>query len=433
MNIFRRSFAVLLLITTSTTIAIKIKADCGSYFQSQNETESHNDKFLAPRRKFYSCHLRNLDLADNLNEIDIDMSSYNNNNSLPLRVIIEHSSTSIIPKKIFTFFPNMSHLLIHKNKKLQILKREYFHNAVNLSNIKITESGIEKIGAVAFAETPNLEYLTLTSNKIKIIDERAFEGLTKLKGLYLWNNKIELIEQETFSELINLENLDLSGNKLQFIDFDLTKNTKLKTLSFFENQIISIDPKTFDNKTSLSFVDLSLNNCVNKEFVGKRNLSTLKTDLHVCFMSLKFVFDSIAAYHENTKTGYVKKDELNESEAKLTENNKNLLEKIIELEQKLENVVEKSNYDYTENLSNSKLESEPKQNDEVLKEKLKELEEKIKLITENDAEFQRMSRKLRNIYITQIVVTVLLVISMILICLMIRKNRSLKRRINSAL
>lgn len=165
---------------------------------------------------------------------------------------------SEIPKKLFSDFPTLEHLIINNQEVINVFK--FPENGNKLKILDLDQNLIQEIKADTFINLKVLETLTLTGNEIISVDENSFVGLENLKSLSLNKNKIQKLKKNTLKPLKNLRNLDLGFNLLSNVEIFLVPGRIpfLEKLNLRHNQL---KETTFCNKGNLpNLKELTLSN-----------------------------------------------------------------------------------------------------------------------------------------------------------------------------
>lgn len=115
--------------------------------------------------------------------------------------------------------------------------REISNQSMEIQNLLLVDTGLEKINDNSFDLVPNLLHLNVSSNSIETLGSRLFSSLTKLRVLDLSNNKLKsLHDKSLFKSQGDLSILILSNNELRTLDSDvLTALTSISSLALAGN------------------------------------------------------------------------------------------------------------------------------------------------------------------------------------------------------
>ncbi|CAH2085309.1 unnamed protein product [Euphydryas editha] len=156
-------------------------------------------------------------------------------------------------------------LAVSKLIKRSIIAEDFLEFGVELEDLKIIGSTINRIEASAFQHVRSIKSLDLSENNIDFIDPFAFAELHSLTSLKMANglsDSVKILPFEPLKALIELEHLDFSNNKLKNVpDTSFHFMYKLKTLNLQDNLIDQFSKGTLqsDIHKELESVYLSLN------------------------------------------------------------------------------------------------------------------------------------------------------------------------------
>ncbi|CAH0723585.1 unnamed protein product, partial [Brenthis ino] len=156
-------------------------------------------------------------------------------------------------------------LSVSKLIKRSISTDDFVDFGVELEDLKIIGSNINRIESSAFQHVRTIKTLDLSENNIDYIDPFAFAELHSLTSLKMANgleDSVKILPFEPLKALIELENLDLSNNKLKNVpDTSFHFMYKLKRLNLQDNLIDQFSKGTLqgDIHRQLESVCLSLN------------------------------------------------------------------------------------------------------------------------------------------------------------------------------
>ncbi|XP_023941108.2 chaoptin isoform X5 [Bicyclus anynana] len=160
---------------------------------------------------------------------------------------------------------SLRYLAVSKLIRRSITAEDFLEFGVELEDLKIIGSTINRIEASAFQHVRSIKTLDLSENNIEYIDPYAFAELHSLTSLKLANglaDSVKILPFEPLKALIELQNLDMSNNKLKNVpDTSFHFLYKLRTLNLQDNFIEHFSKGTLqtDIHRELESVCLSLN------------------------------------------------------------------------------------------------------------------------------------------------------------------------------
>ncbi|CAK1579585.1 unnamed protein product [Parnassius mnemosyne] len=160
---------------------------------------------------------------------------------------------------------SLRYLAVSKLIRRSISAEDFLEFGVELEDLKIFGSTINKIEASAFQYVRTIKTLDLSENNIDYIDPFAFAELHSLTTLKMANglaDTVRILPFEPLKALIDLQYLDLSNNKIKNVpDTSFHFLYKLKTLNLQDNDIDHFSKGTLqgDIHRYLESVCLSLN------------------------------------------------------------------------------------------------------------------------------------------------------------------------------
>ncbi|KPJ13206.1 Chaoptin [Papilio machaon] len=160
---------------------------------------------------------------------------------------------------------SLRYLAVSKLIRKSISAEDFLEFGVELEDLKIYGSTINKIEASAFQYVRTIKTLDLSENNIDYIDPFAFAELHSLITLKMANgldDSVKILPFEPLKALIELQYLDLSNNKIKNVpDTSFHFLYKLKMLNLQDNSIDHFSKGTLqgDIHKNLESVCLSLN------------------------------------------------------------------------------------------------------------------------------------------------------------------------------
>ncbi|XP_045449309.1 chaoptin [Melitaea cinxia] len=160
---------------------------------------------------------------------------------------------------------SLRYLAVSKLIKRSVIAEDFLDFGVDLEELRIIGSTINRIEGSAFQHVRTIKTLDLSENNIDFIDPFAFAELHSLTSLKMANglaDSVKILPFEPLKALIELQHLDLSNNKLKNVpDTSFHFMYKLKTLNLQDNLIDQFSKGTLqsDIHKELESVCLSLN------------------------------------------------------------------------------------------------------------------------------------------------------------------------------
>ena len=119
-----------------------------------------------------------------------------------------------------------------------VLKRESLQGLPKLTNLKLSNNELSRIGEGAFKEAPDLRHLDLSANRFISLEVNTFSILNKLTYLNLAENQIEDING-LLNDQKSLRWLNISQNQLAWFDYAFIPDG-LEWLDIHENGVDSL-------------------------------------------------------------------------------------------------------------------------------------------------------------------------------------------------
>lgn len=161
-----------------------------------------------------SCQAFGLYVMFQGQEIDKVLDLNGNSLSTPVnKLIIKDKKTKFLPTNLAEKFPNLTEVIVTESGLNQIDK-ETFERLTSLTSIKITHNKISKISHNSIADNKNLRTLDLSFNEIENIEDDSFARLGNLLELNLQNNLLTTVNAKIFTNLNSLQTLNLKSNKI---------------------------------------------------------------------------------------------------------------------------------------------------------------------------------------------------------------------------
>ncbi|KAG7309738.1 hypothetical protein JYU34_004236 [Plutella xylostella] len=160
---------------------------------------------------------------------------------------------------------SLRYLSVSKLLRRSLRSEDFLEFGVELEDLKIIGSTINRIEGSAFEHVRSIKTLDMSENNIEFIDPFAFAELHSLNTLKLANglaDSVKILPFEPLKALIELQYLDMSNNKLKNVpDTSFHFLYKLKTLNLQDNMIESFSKGTLqgDIHRELESIALSFN------------------------------------------------------------------------------------------------------------------------------------------------------------------------------
>lgn len=160
---------------------------------------------------------------------------------------------------------SLRYLSLGKLLRQSIRSEDFIDFGLELEDLKIFGSNINRIESSAFQYVRSIKTLDLSENNIEFIDPFAFAELHSLATLKMANglaDSVRILPFEPLKALIELQYLDLSNNKLKNVpDTSFHFLYKLKSLNLQDNDIDNFSKGTLqgDIHGQLESICLSLN------------------------------------------------------------------------------------------------------------------------------------------------------------------------------
>ncbi|RVE54580.1 hypothetical protein evm_000701 [Chilo suppressalis] len=136
---------------------------------------------------------------------------------------------------------SLRYLSVGKLIRKSIRSEDFLEFGVDLEDLKVYGSTINRIESSAFQHVRTIKTLDLSENNIDFIDPFAFAELHSLTTLKMINglaDEVRILPFEPLKALIELQHLDLSNNKLKNVpDTSFHFLYKLKSLNLQDNTI----------------------------------------------------------------------------------------------------------------------------------------------------------------------------------------------------
>ncbi|KAI8420728.1 hypothetical protein MSG28_007951 [Choristoneura fumiferana] len=212
---------------------------------------------------------------------------------------------------------SLRYLAVGKLIRRSIRAEDFLEYGVELEDLKIYGSTIDRIESSAFEHVRSIKTLDLSENNIDFIDPFAFAELHSLTTLKIANglaDNVKILPFEPLKALIELQNLDLSNNKLKNVpDTSFHFLYKLRSLNLQDNSIDHFSKGTLqgDIHKQLESIYLSHNQMrqiVQHTFVDLRELQEIFIEDNLIEIVQRRAFTSL----DNLKVIRLKGNRINE-------------------------------------------------------------------------------------------------------------------------
>ncbi|KAJ2947575.1 hypothetical protein O0L34_g17368 [Tuta absoluta] len=212
---------------------------------------------------------------------------------------------------------SLRYLAVSKLIRRSINSEDFIDFGVELEDLKIFGSTINRIESSAFQHVRTIKTLDLSENSIDFIDPFAFAELHSLHTLKMANglaDNVRILPFEPLKALIELQYLDLSNNKLKNVpDTSFHFLFKLKSLNLQDNEIDHFSKGTLqgDIHRQLESISLSLNQMhqiVQHTFVDLKELQYILIEDNLIELIQRRAFTSL----DNLKIIRLKGNRINE-------------------------------------------------------------------------------------------------------------------------
>ncbi|KAL0881866.1 hypothetical protein ABMA27_001638 [Loxostege sticticalis] len=225
-------------------------------------------------------------LATN-NPGEYEITSYNNFQHKLFSLDVSGASSIEMSLQDVRRMRSLRYLSVSKLIRKSIRAEDFLDFGVDLEDLKVYGSTINRIESSAFQHVRTIKTLDLSENEIDFIDPFAFAELHSLTTLKMANglaDTVKVLPFEPLKALIELQHLDLSNNKLKNVpDTSFHFLYKLKTLNLQDNAIDHFSKGTLqgDIHGQLQSISLSLNQMnqiVQHTFVELKELQEIQIE-----------------------------------------------------------------------------------------------------------------------------------------------------------
>lgn len=193
------------------------------------------------------------------------------------------SSVSIVPREVFSTFPNLEKLRLKDQKVKEILPNS-FENAKNLEILNLNKNRIKTLTAETFKGAENLEEIYLGHNRIQTIDKDALKNLNRLRILTLNDNKLKNLHESVFHTNFALKILIMPRNQLDELPGQIFQdNPNLWMVSLRYNKIKTLSATMFSHLEKLEILFMEKNFCIDENYKHfKSDFVRIEADLQPC-------------------------------------------------------------------------------------------------------------------------------------------------------
>lgn len=158
-------------------------------------------------------------------------------------------------------FEGLIHLEIHRYVIPTVSQKNLpFYRNTNLTNLSLSNNGIQTFVADFFSELLSLRHLDLSSNQIHQIPSQLFSQLHNLESAMLQENLLNNLPLESFSQQGKLKLLNLSDNKISFLHHEQFVNlSALESLDVSYNNLKAVPEEVVADFARLKRLNLHKN------------------------------------------------------------------------------------------------------------------------------------------------------------------------------
>lgn len=138
--------------------------------------------------------------------------SLRNKSEVTAVMFLESKTVEFLPTEIFTEFPNLTGLLVEKNRMPVVKNRIFNKHFTGLDHLSLNRNQIQEIEENAFIGLHELRKIELSQNEIEFLKYEIFQYSPKLKFITLDSNLIKLINPRMFTTLRHLKTIIMFGN-----------------------------------------------------------------------------------------------------------------------------------------------------------------------------------------------------------------------------
>lgn len=234
-----------------------------------------------------SCFLYEFPMSPYHNEV-YNISVDNTKTDANRITLVKFVSSPVVkhfPSVLFSTFPNLE-IVRMSNTGLEELGADTFVNAMRLSELDLSVNKVKVIRNVVFSHVARLaqaiaqsventnatmdhdfplplyelSILYLNQNEIVEIEDNSFYDLRNLGTIYLERNRLKRISRRTFAGLPELAHLDLYTNEIETIEDGAFDLPKLRALYLAQNKLKSLSNSIFDRLPNINVLSLKENN-----------------------------------------------------------------------------------------------------------------------------------------------------------------------------
>lgn len=213
-------------------------------------------------------------------------------------LILRYDNIENVAEDVFT---NLSYLLTLdlSHNALKYIDKNFFGNVTTISSLDLSFNSIHSISSDAFQNLRFLRNLFIQNNNLKCIDENIFQHNNLLNTIELSNNEIKVLPPKIFHILPGLKNISCSNCSLAFIDKDLfAYSENVLSINFAQNFIREIHEDMFKDLNLLEYLDFGCNNIsyLNINFLPNHAYMNL---LNLSHNSIEFLPNGIFSHAQN--------------------------------------------------------------------------------------------------------------------------------------
>jgi Leucine-rich repeat (LRR) protein len=208
----------------------------------------------------YQCFIQNLILSNNTEFVHIDRNGFGKLQDEDFQeVSLWNSSSTYLPIKLGTFFPNLTTYRIW-NSEIKTISRANFEDLTKLNILEISNTPLKEIAKDSFYDLSELHTLDSHKNQIESLDRDTFINNPRLVFVYLNNNKLQSLDSSLFRNNVGIVILNVDNNLLTHVDHGIfTTLPKLLYFYLSNNTCTNVD---FDeNRTNESLLEIIKKDC----------------------------------------------------------------------------------------------------------------------------------------------------------------------------
>lgn len=206
-----------------------------------------------------------------------------------VEISLEKFSTRI-PRDIGVHFIEISNLIIH-NSDLNRIQRNDFVSMSQLTKLQLYENQIETVDFDSFHDLSNLEYLDLDRNNIFRLHDELLIMSKNFRVFLAAHNNIEEIPLNFFNSTKGVRKINLRSNKIQNFDFIANISHNFENLAYINlrnnseercDKFYSVEDKIEDlfQTNRIDYEDLSNDLFINIQQCAREKVELSNTLIH---------------------------------------------------------------------------------------------------------------------------------------------------------